>query len=386
MTTEEIHESVLKSIEENADVDEEKTSDVMAASMEFDSLDKATKQKKLIQRTKKVTNSILGEDEDDEPEDDALSASLARARRLAALTEKKTARPEDAILSTLRVMSKGQSNASQENQKDTGVIFTATQEYIRKVGFENQESDKESEEDGDDNKQSSTSRRDDSKMANEKASENGDNSGDDNDDMHEGQSESESDDGEGKQDDTSLPMEEPDLNRGGLAAALALARQRGDLSKQLYGGRTKDKIDESYGPSSTGKKEIRLEQRDEFGRILTPKEAFRALSYKFHGRRPGKRAQEKRTRKLEEQMKLEKIANDGTKSVTMELLKVQQDKAQVPYMVLSVGNKTVLGSMPSKDDDGHNGDAAIPLEKTAKMSFSMKRKEGGGASSSKKSK
>ena len=39
---------------------------------------------------------------------------------------------------------------------------------------------------------------------------------------------------------------------------------------------------------------VKLEYRDEFGRKLTQKEAFRQICYRFHGYGPGKKAKEKR--------------------------------------------------------------------------------------------
>lgn len=44
---------------------------------------------------------------------------------------------------------------------------------------------------------------------------------------------------------------------------------------------------------------IRIEHLDEFGRPMTLKEAFRAQSYKFHGKKPGKNRQEKKLKQLE---------------------------------------------------------------------------------------
>lgn len=47
--------------------------------------------------------------------------------------------------------------------------------------------------------------------------------------------------------------------------------------------------------------EIRLEYVDESGRMLNPKEAFRQLSHRFHGKGSGKRKTEKRQKKVEEE-------------------------------------------------------------------------------------
>ncbi|PON80310.1 SNU66/SART1 family [Parasponia andersonii] len=38
---------------------------------------------------------------------------------------------------------------------------------------------------------------------------------------------------------------------------------------------------------------IHIERKDEFGRTLTPNEAFKLFCHEFHGIRPGKKKQEK---------------------------------------------------------------------------------------------
>lgn len=42
---------------------------------------------------------------------------------------------------------------------------------------------------------------------------------------------------------------------------------------------------------------IRIDKYDEFGRKMTPREAFRHLSHRFHGKMPGKKKTEKRLQK-----------------------------------------------------------------------------------------
>ena len=49
--------------------------------------------------------------------------------------------------------------------------------------------------------------------------------------------------------------------------------------------------------------EVNIEYRDEHGRALTQKEAFRQLCYSFHGYGPGKKKREKREKQLEEKEK-----------------------------------------------------------------------------------
>ena len=49
------------------------------------------------------------------------------------------------------------------------------------------------------------------------------------------------------------------------------------------------------------KPEIKLEYVDEHGRTMAPKEAFRYLSHRFHGKGSGKKKTEKRMKKVEEE-------------------------------------------------------------------------------------
>ncbi|KAL3714460.1 hypothetical protein ACJRO7_006387 [Eucalyptus globulus] len=69
------------------------------------------------------------------------------------------------------------------------------------------------------------------------------------------------------------------------------------------------------GIGDDGQKEIRIERKDEFGQILTPKEAFQLLSRKFHGKGPGKMKQEKRMKQYQEELKLKQMKNSDTPSL-----------------------------------------------------------------------
>jgi len=46
--------------------------------------------------------------------------------------------------------------------------------------------------------------------------------------------------------------------------------------------------------------EVKLEYVDEAGRTMAPKEAFRYLSHRFHGKGSGKKKLEKRIKKVQE--------------------------------------------------------------------------------------
>merc|ERR1712139_157283 len=58
---------------------------------------------------------------------------------------------------------------------------------------------------------------------------------------------------------------------------------------------------------STVEGDIKLEYRDDYGSVQTPKEAFRAISWKFHGKAPGRKNLERRLSRLENEMKLKSM-------------------------------------------------------------------------------
>jgi hypothetical protein len=78
----------------------------------------------------------------------------------------------------------------------------------------------------------------------------------------------------------------------GMAATLELLKGSGDLRNKVeLAGRAKDPRqvdDKDYG--------VKIEYRDKMGRELTKKEAFRQLSYRFHGFGPGTKKREKKMR------------------------------------------------------------------------------------------
>ena len=51
-----------------------------------------------------------------------------------------------------------------------------------------------------------------------------------------------------------------------------------------------------------------LTRTDEFGRVISPKEAFRQLCYNFHGIKPSKNKEEKKIRKYLEEQKQQKLS------------------------------------------------------------------------------
>ncbi|KAM3623993.1 uncharacterized protein V6R79_017809 [Siganus canaliculatus] len=171
--------------------------------------------------------------------------------------------------------------------------------------------------------------------------------------------------------------EEPIVNSG-LAAALKLCKNKGLLDTQMqkvarvrapkgalpndnyciedkmgfddkysrreeYRGFTQDfKEKDGYKP------DVKIEYVDESGRKLTPKEAFRQLSHRFHGKGSGKMKTERRMKKLEEEALLKKMSSSDTPLGTVALLQEKQKSQKTPYIVLSGSGKSMNANTITK--------------------------------------
>lgn len=98
------------------------------------------------------------------------------------------------------------------------------------------------------------------------------------------------------------------------------------------------KLDNRPLEMSTVDGDIKLEYRDDFGRVQTPKEAFRSISWKFHGKVPGRKNMERRLLRLENEMRL-KSMNVIEALPTLRALRHVQTADAKPYMVLSGANE-----------------------------------------------
>ncbi|EIW83719.1 SART-1-domain-containing protein [Coniophora puteana RWD-64-598 SS2] len=91
------------------------------------------------------------------------------------------------------------------------------------------------------------------------------------------------------------------------------------------------------------KPDVNIVYYDEFGRTLTPKEAWKALSHKFHGKGSGKMKTEKRLKKIAEEKKQEAMASGDTPLSMNKAFQMRQEKTGQAHFVLSVGNR---GAVP----------------------------------------
>ncbi|KAL3661801.1 hypothetical protein V7S43_013095 [Phytophthora oleae] len=134
--------------------------------------------------------------------------------------------------------------------------------------------------------------------------------------------------------------EEQPLVGSGMGATLALLRKTGDLRQtrvERQAGRANDTRDRSFEDDLRVKNGVKLDYRDEFGRLLTKKEAFRMLSYKFHGHEPGKKKKEKRLRQLKEELQAQKMLSGEGSTKIMKVLEKKQKHSKEAHVVLSSG-------------------------------------------------
>lgn len=121
------------------------------------------------------------------------------------------------------------------------------------------------------------------------------------------------------------------------ASGLAYLRARAQMGNDQETHKNR-KSDNRPLEMSTVDGDIKLEYRDDYGRVQTPKEAFRAISWKFHGKVPGRKNMERRLLRLENEMKL-KSMNPLEQLPTLRALKHVQVSEAKPYMVLSGANE-----------------------------------------------
>ncbi|KAF8638256.1 hypothetical protein AX17_002278 [Amanita inopinata Kibby_2008] len=95
------------------------------------------------------------------------------------------------------------------------------------------------------------------------------------------------------------------------------------------------------------KPDVNIVYYDEFGRALTPKEAWKALSHKFHGKGSGKMKTEKRLKKIAEEKKQAAMASGDTPLSMSRAFQQRQEKTGQAHFVLSVGNR---GAVPQGAD------------------------------------
>jgi len=119
-----------------------------------------------------------------------------------------------------------------------------------------------------------------------------------------------------------------------------------DQAQREYDNRLRDQHEarENLDAFKNYKPDINIVYYDEFGRELTPKEAWKALSHKFHGKGSGKMKTEKRLKKIAEEKKKLAMASGDTQLSMNRAFQQRQEKTGQAHFVLSVGNRGYVSS------------------------------------------
>mmetsp|Transcript_5890 Transcript_5890/g.17695 ORF Transcript_5890/g.17695 Transcript_5890/m.17695 type:complete len:537 (-) Transcript_5890:3725-5335(-) len=334
--------------------------------------------------------------EDDDPEDDEveLREALARARR--AMHEERAAA---SFLDLRRNLGQAQ-EAEDERMDEKGddekdIVIDDTSVFVRTIrdrGADDDDKDifgKDSEDEGDDHavKEHSddelgSAAKSDSEAGGEKLN------------------------GVSGADPAKQEEQQSGTEKVGIASALDHFRLIGDLkatSEQV--GRAKDqRLDKSFVDSAGPRagKEVKLSYVDEFGRELTPREAFRRQCYVFHGKGPSRKKKEKQLKKFLDEMKMkQKSTGDDTPLASVAALKEETKGSGQAFVVLSGKSayenssrqlepglpKLSKGATPSEkqqsaDDAAKGGDSAPQSEQMQKDEVASKGADALGVGSS----
>ncbi|XP_071974001.1 U4/U6.U5 tri-snRNP-associated protein 1 [Engystomops pustulosus] len=302
--------------------------------------------------------------EEDELETE-LHKQLEKSRRLKQIQQQKDSSEKIASMVKKLTSQKSQDDEDDDDKKGS-IVFNATSEFCRTLGeiptygLAGNREDQEDLMDFEKDKE-------------ESENENGDSEGEEN----IGWSMVNLDEEKNQQDysasSTTILDEEPIVNRG-LAAALHLCQNKGllettvqkiarvktynkSLPSAVYCIEDKMAIDDKYSrreeyrgftqdfkEKDGYKPDVKIEYVDETGRKLCPKEAFRQLSHRFHGKGSGKMKTERRMKKLDEEALLKKMSSSDTPLGTVALLQEKQKAQKTPYIVLSGSGKSMTAN------------------------------------------
>lgn len=133
---------------------------------------------------------------------------------------------------------------------------------------------------------------------------------------------------------TSILNGDTKLASGGMAAALAAFKGAGEVVK--VAAKEKNPVVSSKRRKDFNFKDIDLTYRDKSGKLLTTKEAYLELCYKFHGIRPGKKSIAKKKRKEEQQKRTQNMGLGDTPLGTASALRKVQAKTGAAFIKLDM--------------------------------------------------
>ena len=287
---------------------------------------------------------------DEELDDEFLNAAVAKARRLRRLREmsKPSSTGADAVLEAVHSAAqiKPQEAASEETME---FAVDETREFTRAMRARTEQLERKKQRNPSTRKDSAAAKRDETKVETVKEEAM---------DVDDGQDLAEL--AKELKDDVEADFDGATSNAVtvgfGLSNALTLLRQTGELTGRNAGreelrGRAKDErtyddykpLDLSrvvrIGPNATDKdrefasREIKLDYRDEHGRLLTRKEAYRELCYQFHGHGSSKKKQEKRLQQIERERAEARLASRQLGAGSLGALKATQKATKKAFVV-----------------------------------------------------
>ncbi|CAE7187973.1 unnamed protein product [Rhizoctonia solani] len=157
---------------------------------------------------------------------------------------------------------------------------------------------------------------------------------------------------------------------------LARLKSRGmakDQSAREYENRVRDQQEarDTMESFKDYKPDVELKYYDDTGRELDTKEAWKALSHRFHGKGSGRAKMEKRMKKIAEEKKRQAMIAGDTPLSMNRAFQTRQEKAGQAHMVLSVGNR---GAVPQLAEFLDNRD----ISKSNKQADKGKKKKAEG--------
>ena len=338
--------------EKQNEVKEEKVKEEIEIKKEIDIKPKDNdnlqeREKRYKRAIKKVVSKATGEVEGED--NDELYEILSKSRK-----RKTTQEPSIQIPTPSSVQSVAQAilerkkkmkekKKLESNNKDTGMVFTSTTEFVKGMEVEDfedpipkKEIKKEPE-----NPSSFQSY----PPVNIKKEKQDPNSSTNEDDKMNDESE-----GDDDEDDNSAES-------GGLASTLNFLKNSNYSEKDSFIVASRFTDNSSIKKEIFGYKEDKIDLRkfDEFGRLLTPKEAFRDLSHRFHGKGSGKNKSEKRLRKYHQQLKLNQHLSSENVDNTLSNLENFQKKSGKAFVQLTLGSQAMqeLTQQTSEDLGKH---------------------------------
>ncbi|CAE6443381.1 unnamed protein product [Rhizoctonia solani] len=157
---------------------------------------------------------------------------------------------------------------------------------------------------------------------------------------------------------------------------LARLRSRGmtkDQAAREYENRVREQQEarDTMDSFKDYKPDVELKYYDDTGRELDTKEAWKALSHRFHGKGSGRAKMEKRMKKIAEEKKRQAMIAGDTPLSMNKAFQTRQEKAGQAHMVLSVGNR---GAVPQLAEFLDNRD----ISKSNKQADKGKKKKAEG--------